>query len=170
MKFSVPILSVLLLAAGIDASPLFRAKPAKNETLAAIYARRQATRADIAHRAHVKETMKRLNEHVLHQSRDEDGLESAVATEAVSGPLPRRRRVAPRAHVEAEAVAAEETGVQVSFEERSTYPKCQSAGARTGYAHYPGWKLVGDDVSLVRRCKRGNADLGTAVWRDPCPP
>ncbi|KAI9636534.1 uncharacterized protein MKK02DRAFT_45238 [Dioszegia hungarica] len=30
---------------------------------------------------------------------------------------------------------------------RSTYPKCKMASARTGYAHYPGWKLVGDELS-----------------------
>jgi hypothetical protein len=34
------------------------------------------------------------------------------------------------------------------MEKRSAYPKCKKSSARTGYGHYPGWKLVGDEVGL----------------------
>lgn len=43
-------------------------------------------------------------------------------------------------------------------EKRSAYPKCKKSTARTGYAHYPGWKLVGDEVGLFKTTEREFAD------------
>ncbi|WVF67177.1 hypothetical protein IAT40_001924 [Kwoniella sp. CBS 6097] len=33
------------------------------------------------------------------------------------------------------------------YKTSSSYPKCSKGGKRNGYAHYPGWKIVGDDLS-----------------------
>lgn len=38
----------------------------------------------------------------------------------------------------------------VSASSGGSYPRCIRTGRRTGMAHYRGWKIVGEDVSLSR--------------------
>lgn len=57
-------------------------------------------------------------------------------------PAPARERAARALEARREEEEREELDV------RSSYPKCKKTSARTGYAHYPGWKLVGDEVSF----------------------
>lgn len=69
---------------------------------------------------------------------------------------PTRVELAPRQNPSADLRKRSLPGKQRSAdiiipnEERSTYPKCKKGSSRTGYAHYPGWKLVGDEVSIVQ--------------------
>ncbi|WVQ94774.1 hypothetical protein IAU59_001856 [Kwoniella sp. CBS 9459] len=43
--------------------------------------------------------------------------------------------------------AAIESQAAKRYKTSSSYPKCRKGGKRNGYAHYPGWKILGDDLS-----------------------
>ena len=60
-------------------------------------------------------------------------------------------------------VTSRPAAIPVQFEQSAegpttNYPVCRK-GRGTGYAHYSGWKLVGDDVSYSAVSCRGQADL-----------
>ncbi|OCF34126.1 hypothetical protein I317_01729 [Kwoniella heveanensis CBS 569] len=63
------------------------------------------------------------------------------------------RPISPLSENEHELSAPTQRGVEVEalsakrYKTSSSYPKCNKGGKRNGYAHYPGWKIVGDDLS-----------------------
>ncbi|RSH95422.1 hypothetical protein EHS25_000512 [Saitozyma podzolica] len=241
MRLSLPLLSLLLLACGLaDARPATFGKRSQNATLAEIIAKRQTNRQNIALRAHVKDTIKRvqtgLKEKAVDSRAASPDLSSATASveershkadgtrlllprdsqtparkrdlQAQTGSettkrslqadgtrllLPRDSQTPARKR-DLQAQTGSETtkrslqadGTRLllprdsqtptrrdlpakeGVKKRSTfeiqdeqlvqetdeivyvggYPRCPaSVGRKTGYAHYAGWKLAGDDLS-----------------------
>jgi protein required for attachment to host cells len=253
MRLSLPLLSLLLLACGLaDARPATFGKRSQNATLAEIIAKRQTNRQNIALRAHVKDTIKRVQSGIKEKEARGVSLDLATRTttqvelkeeralkadgkrlllpRASGDTITRKKRdlsesgstkadkraltadgkrlLLPRASgdtvtrkkrglSESESTKTEKRALTADgkrlllprasgdaaptqrkrrstdptnevFEERGAfeileeqqvalaeeivyegaYPRCPaSIGRKTGYAHYAGWKLGGDDVS-----------------------
>jgi hypothetical protein len=141
MRFTLPVVSLLvvLLSGGALARPADPQQPPQNATLLAMIAKRQTNRNEIQIRAHIKDTVKRVHEQFFEDDEVPENMERDV-------PAPVRERAAL-------AVDERRSRVQLiqerDLDARSAYPKCRKTSARTGYAHYPGWKLVGDEVSAL---------------------
>ncbi|GFZ51460.1 hypothetical protein JCM24511_09225 [Saitozyma sp. JCM 24511] len=118
MRLSLPLLSLLLLACGlVDARPATFGKRSHNATLAEIIAKRQTNRQNIALRAHVKDTIKRV----------QTGLkEKAVDSRAASPDL----SSATTTHVEERALKAD--GTRLLLPRDSVVPGRRDLHAQTG--------------------------------------
>jgi protein required for attachment to host cells len=216
MRLSLPLLSLLLLACGLaDARPATFGKRSQNATLAEIIAKRQTNRQNIALRAHVKDTIKRVQSGIKEKEARGVSLDLATRTttqvelkeeralkadgkrlllpRASGDTITRKKRdlsesgstkadkraltadgkrlLLPRASGDAAPTQRKRRSTDPTnevFEERGAfeileeqqvalaeeivyegaYPRCPaSIGRKTGYAHYAGWKLGGDDVS-----------------------
>lgn len=131
MHFTLPLVSLVLFLSSEGFAAAIPNRIANEIPISAMTAQRQTIRDDIQLREHVENTVKRVNERSLEEGH-EALVDSVISTE--TGDERRRSHQVGRAEVELEA--------------RSSYPKCKKTTPRTGYAHYPGWRLVGDEVSL----------------------